>query len=560
MDALRLYLVAAMVAHKLVWEVLRRRGGPAVPQPFRPIKALKIAVLAGLLLQCFLPEILPISADPRVLRVAGTLLLTLGLATAVSARVQLGRNWSNVESATVLPEQRLVAAGLYRHIRHPIYLGDILLIAGYELALNSWLWLLVIPLTAFVWRKAVEEEALLTAGLDGYSQYLMTSGRFLPRNAAVGVAAVAIAFTLQLANVQTNYGGNWSALFYTGSLVSQPASLRPERLYVFPNSTGYDGQFYHDMAHDPWPDGPTASHIDAPRMRYPRILVSALAYGLALGNQAWIDPVFHAISLLCFGLGAWWLAAYARLKEANRYLGLLFLLVPAVLVSLERTTVDLLLLALCCGFAYYAARGAAGGCYAVLVLAMLTRETGFLLWGAYGLWLLFNRNWTRAIVFGTAALPAFAWFLVVVATTKAPVTHIALPESGSALWDRLFLPVQYRLPPLIAATATALDYVSLAGVGVAIILTVMLLIRRWNDPIRLAGFTFAALPFVLGGVVGWYEPFGYPRTLSPMFLFLGLAALENRSRVNLLPFVLVLPRIVLELAPRLPIAQHFLSR
>lgn len=178
---LRAYLLAGLVAHKVVWEILKRGAGAPPRQPFRPIKAVKILVLAALLLQPFFPELLPISATPFPFQLAGTTIYTLGLAVAIAARVQLGRNWSDVESATVLPRQQLVARGLYRYIRHPIYLGDILLIGGYELALNSWGVLLVLPLTAFVWRKAAQEEALLATQLPGYPAYLQTSGRFLPR-------------------------------------------------------------------------------------------------------------------------------------------------------------------------------------------------------------------------------------------------------------------------------------------------------------------------------------------------------------------------------------------
>lgn len=177
---LRAYLLTGMVAHKVVWEVLKRHAERGPRQPFRLIKAVKVAVLAGLLLQSFLPEILPIAPDPFPLQVAGVCLFTLGLAVAVAARIQLGRNWSDVESATVLPQQELVAQGLYRYVRHPIYLGDILLLAGYELALNSWGVLLVLPLIAFVWRKAAQEEALLSSSLPGYGAYLQSSGRFLP--------------------------------------------------------------------------------------------------------------------------------------------------------------------------------------------------------------------------------------------------------------------------------------------------------------------------------------------------------------------------------------------
>lgn len=177
---LRAYLLAGMAAHKLLWEILKRRAGAPPRQPFRPIKAVKIAVLLALLAQCFLPEILPLAPHPILLRAAGAVLYTLGLAVAMAARLQLGRNWSDLESATVLPQQQLVARGLYRFIRHPIYLGDILLIAGYELALNSWGVLLVLPLTAFVWFKAAQEEKLLAGQLPGYPEYLRTSGRFLP--------------------------------------------------------------------------------------------------------------------------------------------------------------------------------------------------------------------------------------------------------------------------------------------------------------------------------------------------------------------------------------------
>ncbi len=330
-------------------------------------------------------------------------------------------------------------------------------------------------------------------------------------------------------------------------------------MHVFDNSPGYDGQFYHYIAHAPWPNEVTARHIDAPRLRYPRILVPAVTYAFALGKQEWIDPAFHAISLLAFGLGAWWLAGYAHLMGANRYLGLLFFLIPAVLISLERVTIDLMLLALCCGFAYYAARGATAACYVVIVLATLTRDTGFLLWGAYGLWLLLNKRWGAACVFSTAALPASLWYLVVRANTVPAITHIALPESGSALWDRLFLPVQYPLPPLIGMTATVLDYVSLAGIVLAIALAAVNLVRRVNEPCNIAGAAFAALPFVLGGVLGWYDAVAYPRTLSPILFFVGLAALRTKSYAGLLPLLLMLPRLAMVLAPKVPFLRAFLD-
>jgi hypothetical protein len=51
------------------------------------------------------------------------------------------------------------------------------------------------------------------------------------------------------------HDGSWSALFCAGALRPQPPSLSGENTYLFQNATGYDGQFYHYMAHDPMPGG-----------------------------------------------------------------------------------------------------------------------------------------------------------------------------------------------------------------------------------------------------------------------------------------------------------------
>jgi protein-S-isoprenylcysteine O-methyltransferase Ste14 len=137
-------------------------------------------VLGGLLAQTVLPEILPLCTTCWSHRYLGLALFTAGLAMAISARISLGANWTDIEQGSVGQRHEVVARGVYRFIRHPIYTGDILLILGFELALNSWLVLLTLPLCVYVWRKAVQEEAKLVAALPGYSAYCKTTGRFLP--------------------------------------------------------------------------------------------------------------------------------------------------------------------------------------------------------------------------------------------------------------------------------------------------------------------------------------------------------------------------------------------
>ena len=187
MILLRAYLLAGLVLHKLVWERLKRRraaGHPsrqAVPFRVRLVKLVKVGILAAILVQTAVPIYwLPLSADPSMLVVIGTAIYTLGVAVAIAGRVQLGDNWSDIEAAQVLPKQAVVSRGVYRYLRHPIYVGDLLLLFGLELALNSWLVLGVVVLTPVVLAKAIHEEELLKDSLAGYRDYCRTSMRFIP--------------------------------------------------------------------------------------------------------------------------------------------------------------------------------------------------------------------------------------------------------------------------------------------------------------------------------------------------------------------------------------------
>lgn len=185
-DALRLVMLLGLVAHKGLWEILKRRDGargsapPSVSRSVRLVKLVKMAVLALLLVQTVCLEVLPIMREPGTLRLVGAGIFVVGLATAMSARVQLGRNWADLEDARLLPEQSVVEHGIYRYIRHPIYTGDLLLLVGLQLGLNSWLVLAVGLLTVVVVRRTLAEEALLARQLPGYRTYCARTKRFIP--------------------------------------------------------------------------------------------------------------------------------------------------------------------------------------------------------------------------------------------------------------------------------------------------------------------------------------------------------------------------------------------
>lgn len=185
---LRLYLLAGLIAHKAVWEILKRRKAPSTERPapkaqplaVQLVKGVKVAILLGIVAQTMLPEILPISQEPFLLRVAGVAIYTAGLLIAVIARFQLDSNWSDIETAQVLSHQQVVSNGIYGYVRHPIYVGDILLLFGLELSLNSWLVLGVALMTPVILFQATREEKKLVETLPGYDVYCQNTKRFIP--------------------------------------------------------------------------------------------------------------------------------------------------------------------------------------------------------------------------------------------------------------------------------------------------------------------------------------------------------------------------------------------
>ena len=67
---------------------------------------------------------------------------------------------------------RVVSDGPYAVVRHPMYGGTLLLIAGIPLLLGSWLGLAVAPLIVLLFAvRAVMEERTLMAELPGYTDY-----------------------------------------------------------------------------------------------------------------------------------------------------------------------------------------------------------------------------------------------------------------------------------------------------------------------------------------------------------------------------------------------------
>jgi protein-S-isoprenylcysteine O-methyltransferase Ste14 len=72
----------------------------------------------------------------------------------------------------VSSEQKVISTGPYALVRHPMYIGALVMLSGVPLALGSW-WgmLMVIPMTLVIAWRLLDEEAFLARNLPGYSEY-----------------------------------------------------------------------------------------------------------------------------------------------------------------------------------------------------------------------------------------------------------------------------------------------------------------------------------------------------------------------------------------------------
>lgn len=115
--------------------------------------------------------------DPTWLRWLGAPLLAAGAAITTRGMRTLGRNLT--PGTEPLPQGSLVTSGPYAHVRHPIYTGVVLLLAGYTLAWSNWTLALIVAVVALQYfeAKARREEKWMLQRFPDYETYM----RHVPR-------------------------------------------------------------------------------------------------------------------------------------------------------------------------------------------------------------------------------------------------------------------------------------------------------------------------------------------------------------------------------------------
>jgi protein-S-isoprenylcysteine O-methyltransferase Ste14 len=123
---------------------------------------------------------LPLLPHRLLTYAAGLVLVMLGLAFTVWARLHLGRNWSG--TVTLKEGHELIRSGPYAYVRHPIYTGLLVALLGSAVAcgeLRAMIGLSVVA-GAFIRKLRIEERLMREIFPGQYQRYCAEVPALIP--------------------------------------------------------------------------------------------------------------------------------------------------------------------------------------------------------------------------------------------------------------------------------------------------------------------------------------------------------------------------------------------
>jgi len=308
-------------------------------------------------------------------------------------------------------------------------------------------------------------------------------------------------------------------------------ALRDLPLHVRPNTIGYDGQFYAQLAVDPLLlDPATAEALDQPSYRARRILFSWTAFLLGLGQPL---PIVHAYAIQ--NAFFWLLLALLLLRwfppRDFRSFCLWFACVFAhgVTVSVVRALPDGPSLLLLCLAVLAAERARTGHAAALAGLAGLAKETN-LIWSTVLLAPsdLRTHGWRGLCRHGVlVAAPlalwmVYLWLMDYGLANMAGTRNFAAPLSGYVTtWGLTLSEIRQGTSPW--PWLKALSLVSLATQALGLVV-----LRDGNNAWWRAGIASCLLMVFLGPAVWSGHPTAATRVLLPMTIAFNTLLPRNR--------------------------------
>jgi len=253
--------------------------------------------------------------------------------------------------------------------------------------------------------------------------------------------------------------GDLTSLFFSGALLPHPPELE-RSAYRYPNSTGYDGQMYRTVAHDPLSRKGYWKYLDNPRLRARRILIPALAGWLGGGSIAAVDWWYVAITDILMALGGLCFVRLAEDRCSRLAAVILYSLIPAMIASTDRMVLDGPAVAGFLAAWLFLRQGRWTLLFAALTLLPLIRETGILVTAGAGMVFLRSREYGRMALAAITAIPALLWWSFVAAHTPASGLGSLLSVPLVPQIVRWFTPVSRPVPPLVNTMLQAVDLVA----------------------------------------------------------------------------------------------------
>lgn len=306
--------------------------------------------------------------------------------------------------------------------------------------------------------------------------------------------------------------------------------MRAHPVFVYRDTGGYDGQYYAQLALHPDLRSPALPDaIDNLRFRARRILGSALAWVLALGDAERIPRVYAVLNLAAWLALAPLLWVLLPVRDARGWVAWAALLFSAgALVSVRLALTDLpALLALALAWRTLE-RGGARGAVGWLAAASLVRETSLAAvvawWERPG---LAPRTWLRPAACAlAAAAPLAAWIAYVRCVAPAGgegAAGLAWPFAGLvAKVGELAAPGSGSAGGWLALT-TALAFAGTLAQALWFVVRPRPADRVWR-----LGAAFVALSLVLGTAVWEGHPGAASRVLLPLTFAFALDAARGR--------------------------------
>lgn len=161
--------------------LLFKRSKPSTAKNGRDRRSLLILWIVIASCLCLGPWIAAYGIWPFYGSLTGTIIYVTGFIIRWIAIYQLGKMFT--VDVAIANEHTLKTSGLYQLVRHPSYLGLILIIAGLGLCLNSLLSFIIMFVPIFVaisYRISIEEKALIEEFGDQYLSYMSKVKRLIP--------------------------------------------------------------------------------------------------------------------------------------------------------------------------------------------------------------------------------------------------------------------------------------------------------------------------------------------------------------------------------------------